>query len=175
MSSDEIDMGFYCSHKALHMVKTNDRFVIYGPIIMNSEVLAYKGSIADKRVLGIGQDRRHISELAQKSHPNLKEIKEMVIGALGYALENKQVDIAAIDVSKAVLLPKYNFAPISKDDYISYSLVVRKDLIGTEAFNNFLVSYNKAVEELNKTETLISVMGMTEEFWDMVNLKFLEL
>ncbi len=175
MSSDEIDMGFYCNHKAIHMVKANDRFVIYGPVIMNSEVLAYKGNIVDQQVLGIGQDRKHIWEQVRKSYPNIKETQEMVVAALGYTLENKQIDIAAIDVSKAALLSKYNFAPISQEDYISYSLIVRKDLIDTEAFDNFLVSYNKAVEELNKKETMISVMGMTKEFWDMVNLKFLEL
>jgi len=175
LSSDEIDMGFYCNHKAMHMVKISDRLVIYGPVIMNSEVMVYKGNIEEKQVLGIGQERKHILELIQDSYSNIKESKEMIPAALPYTLENDQIDIAAIDVTKAVLLPRYNFAAISKDDYISYCLVVRKDLIGTEIFDDFLDNYNKAAEELNKKETLISAFGMTREFWDMVNIKFLQL
>ncbi len=175
MSSDEIDMGFYCNSKALSMVKISDRFVIYGPVIMNSEVMVYKGNIEEKQVLGIALERGHIRGLIQNSYPNIKETKEMTPTALPYTLENKQIDIAAIDVTKAVLLPKYKFSAVYKDDYISYCLVVRKDLISTEAFDDFLADYNKAVEKLNKKETLISALGMTREFWDMINIKFLQL
>lgn len=160
---------------ALHLVNANNRFVIYGPVIMNSEVLVYDGNIADMRILGIGDKREYLKVLAQESYPKLEETKVMMSGVLPYSLEDKQIDAAVIDVTKAVLLPKFSFAQISKNDYISYCLIVRKDLIGTEAFNDFLALYNQAVKELNQTETLILAMGMTEEFWNMINIKFLEL
>lgn len=160
---------------ALHLVNANNRFVIYGPVIMNSEVLVYDGNIADMRILGIGDKREYLKALVQESYPKLEETKVMMSGVLPYSLEDKQIDAAVIDVTKAVLLPKFSFAPISYNDYISYCLIVRKDLIGTEAFNDFLALYNQAVEELNQTQTLISAMGMTEEFWNMINTKFLEL
>ena len=69
MSSDEIDMGFYCNHKAVHLINADDRFVIYSPVVMNSDVLAFIGEIEDTRVLGISQDRRNIAELARKAIP----------------------------------------------------------------------------------------------------------
>jgi len=160
---------------ALHLVNANDRFVIYGPIIMNSEVLVYEGNIADVRILGIAHKREHIQKLVKEKYNQLEEIKEIMVGVLPYSLENNQIDGAAIDITKAVLLPKFSFAPISNHDYISYCLVVRKDLVGTEAFDDFLTIYNQAVEELNHIETLISAMGMTEEFWKNMNTKFLRL
>lgn len=175
LTTDEIDMAFYCNHIALHLVNTNDRFVIYGPVIMNSEVIAYEGDIAAIQTLGIGQRRGHIQKLTQEAYPQVEEIREMNTGILPYSLENKQIDAAVIDVTKAVLLPKFSFLPIAKHDYISYCLVVRKDLIGTEIFEDFVIIYNQAIDELNLSETLISSMGMTKEFWDIVNIKFLKL
>lgn len=160
---------------ALHLANANDRFVIYGPVIMNSEVLVYDGNIENIRTLGIGQKREHIKKLVKQSYSQIEGIKEMNPEILPYSLENKQIDAVAIDVSKATLLPKFSFAPISKLDYISYCLIVRKDLIGTEIFENFLITYNQAVEELNQRETLVSVMGMTKEFWDSINIQFLNL
>lgn len=175
LSSDEIDMAFYCNNMALHLVNTNDRFVIYGPVIMNSEVIAFEGDIASKQTLGIGQKRGHIQKLTQEAYPKIEVIREMNPEVLPYSLENKEIDAIVIDVTKAVLLPKFSFLPIAKHDYISYCLIVRKDLINTKAFEDFVAIYNQAADELNQRRTIIANLGMTEEFWDNVNIKFLKL
>lgn len=175
MSSDEIDMGFYCNHKAIHMINADDRFVIYSPVIMNSEVLAYIGDIEEAKVLGISQDRRNIAELVRNNYTNVKETKEITPGALVYSLMNRQIDIAAIDVTKAVHLEGISFTPVTKEDYISYSLVVRQDLIDSKEFKDFIEVYNKTVEDLNDKETLISAIGMPESLWEMLRIKFIEL
>lgn len=160
---------------ALHLTNADDRFVIYGPVIMNSEVLAYKGNIENIRRLGISQKREHIKKLTKEKYPQIKEIKEMNPEVLPYSLENNQIDAAVIDITKATLLPKFDFASISKYDYISYCLIVRKDLIGTDVFNNFLTIYNQAADELNQVERLVSGLGMPREFWKQVNIRFLKL
>jgi len=77
LSSEEIDMAFYCNHRALHLVRTNDNFQIYGPVIMNAEVIAYKGDINDIYKLGIGQTREHLYTLARDSHKQVREIVEI--------------------------------------------------------------------------------------------------
>lgn len=175
LGSDEIDMAFYCNHMALHLVNANERFEIYGPVIMNAEVLAYEGDIANIRTLGIGHKRQYLQNLAVQSYPQLEEVKEMTPSVLPYSLTNNQIDAAVIDVTKGALLPRFSFERLSEDDHISYCLVVRKDLINTDAFDNFLAIYNQAIEELNRKETLVSSLGMTEDFWDKVNIKFLKL
>jgi hypothetical protein len=175
LGSDEIDMGFYCNSMALHLVNASDRFAIYGPVIMNSEVLAYDGDIEDIRELGIGHKRENIKELAREGNSKLLGINEMIPSALPYSLEKQQIDAAVIDATKAALLPKFNFGPVSEHDYISYCLVVRKDLIGTEVFDDFLELYNQAAEELNQVDILTAAAGMTEEFWDDLNIRFLNL
>lgn len=175
MRSEEIDLAFYCNHMAYHLVDEDDRFVIYAPVIMNSEVLAYNGDLEDIQHLGIGQKRNHIKTLAMESYPQIQEVSEMTGRALPYSLIDQQVDAVALDVTKAVLVPDFTFAPLSKNDFISYVLVVREDLIDTPAFQSFLSCYNQAVEQLNQTDTLIQLMGMDQAFWEMANIQFLPL
>lgn len=175
LSSEEIDMAFYCNHMALHLVRTNNNFEIYGPAIMNAEVIAYKGDINNVCKLGIGQKREHLYTLAKESHKQVREIVEISPISLPYSLEAGQIDGAVLDISKASLLPGFTFTPLSKDDYISYSLVVRKDIVDTKAFKNFLITYNKTIEELNQIENFKKYTRVPENFDNDIKIKFLSL
>lgn len=168
-------MAFYCNHIALHLVRSNDDFEIYGPVIMNAEVIGYKKDIDNIYRIGIGQKREHLHQLVKKSYRQVEEIVEISPVSLPYSLEGGQIDGAVLDITKAALLSEFNFISLSKDDYISYSLVVRKDIIETKDFEDFLIAYNKVVEELNQIETLKEHISMTEEFWNNTKIKFLSL
>lgn len=168
-------MAFYCNHMALHLVRANENFEIYGPVIMNAEVIGYKDQLSDVKRLGIGQKKEHLHKLAETSHNQIKEIIEISPSSLPYSLEGGQIDGAVLDITKAALLPGFNFISLSEDDYISFSLVVRKDIIGTEEFNDFLDAYNKAVDELNQGEMLRKATNSDQLLWDSINIKFLNL
>ena len=160
---------------ALHLVRANADFEIYGPVIMNGEVIAYKGDVSNIHRLGIGQKREHLHRLIKKNYNHIDEIVEIQPASLAYSLEGEQIDGAVLDISKAPLLHGFKFASLSEDDYISYSLIVRKDVINTKVFQEFLMAYNKTIEELNKVKTLKEYIGMPKEFWDNTNIKFLSL
>ncbi len=160
---------------ALHLVRANEDFEIYGPIIMNAEVIAYKAQLSDVKKLGIGQKKEHLHRLAEKSHNQIKEIIEISPASLPYSLEGGQIDGAVLDITKAALLKDFKFAPLSEDDYISFSLVVRKDIIETEEFKDFLDAYNKAVDEFNQDEILKKLTNSDGMLWENVNIKFLNL
>lgn len=160
---------------ALHLVRANDDFEIYGPVIMNAEVIAYKYDIDNIHRIGIGQKREHLHQLVKKSYKQVEEIIEISSISLPYSLEGGQIDGAVLDITKAILLPEFSFISLSEDDYISYSLVVRKDIIKTKDFEDFLSVYNKVAEELNQIETLKEHISMTEEFWNSKKIKFLSL
>lgn len=160
---------------SLHLVRANDDFEIYGPIILNAEVIAYRDKIETMNKLGIGQKREHLHNLARENYKQIKEIVELTPVSMPYSLEGSQIDGAVLDITKASLLPKFNFVPLSEEDYISYSLVVRKDLIGTKQFDTFLAAYNRTVETLNEESYLKAVIDMPEAFWDDVKITFLSL
>ena len=160
---------------AIHLVRANDDFQIYGPVIMNAEVIVYKEDIDSIRRIGIGQKREHLYKLVKDSYENIEEIVEISPIALPYSLEGGQVDGAVLDITRAGLLPKFKTAPLSENDYISYSLVVRKDIIATDVFKDFLESYNEVIDELNQKERLGEYVNITGESWDSIKIKFLSL
>lgn len=142
---------------------------------MNGEVLAKKKSTVEIKKVGLGQKRQVVKEKISKSYPNVTEIVEMNPRTLPYSLEAGQIDGAVLDVTKASLLPEFQFLPLSDEDYISYVLIVRKDILETKNFGTFIKSYNKAVEELQDREKLPELLGMTKEFWEMSQVKFLSI
>ncbi|NLY76840.1 MAG: hypothetical protein GX080_01965 [Tissierellia bacterium] len=168
-------MAFYCNHMALHLVRENSDFEIYAPIIMNAEVLAYKERIEDVHVVGISHKREHLHSLVRNTYKHVEDIIEIMPVALPYSVETSQVDGAVLDITKASLLSDFNFSSISEEDYVSYCLVVRKDIIGTKAFKQFKTSYNRVAETLNDVNTLKGYISMPEEFWPNVKIKFLSL
>ncbi len=168
-------MAFYCNHMALHLVQANDEFEIYGPVIMNAEVIGYMKDLDNVNKLGIGYKREHLNKIAKESYKQVQDVVEMSPVSLPYSLEGGQIDGAVLDITKAALLPEFNFIPLSKDDYISYSLVVRKDIINTKVFEDFLMAYNKTIEELNKKEKFEEYISMTENLSDNIRIKFLSL
>lgn len=160
---------------ALHLVRANDDFEIYGPVVMNAEVIAYKKDINNIHRIGIGQKREHLYKLIKKDYEQVEELVEMSPVSLPYSLECGQIDGAVLDITKAALLSDFNFIPLSEDDYISYSLVVKKDIIETKDFEDFLIAYNKVVEELNQGQVLKEYIKMTGKLWDNTKIKFLNL
>ena len=74
-----------------------------------------------------------------------------------------------------LLYTSYQNMPLSDTDYISYVLVVDKEFEKTEAFQDFIHSYNRAVSRLSNSGYLARVMGVKEEWLENKNIKFLTL
>lgn len=73
----------------------------------------------------------------------------LTASAIPYALEKGEIDGAVIDYSKFLKLKgNYEIIPFS-NNYITYVFVIKKDLINSAIFKNFLKSYNQVVLEKN--------------------------
>lgn len=158
---------------AVDLIRSNDEFKIYGPIIMNAEVIAYQEEIKAINKLGISYKREHLHKLVKENYPHIEEIIETSHVSLPYSLKIGQVKGAVLDITKASLLPEFKFIYLSENDYISYSLVVKKDIVGTKGFENFISIYNEVAEKLNKMEVLSDRIDMTENLENNTNIKFL--
>ena len=168
-------MAFYCSHIAMHTIEENENVMIYGPVIMNAEVLCYKSDLADVRTVGISQGRQNEKEQARETYPQIEEFQEITQKGILYSLENGQVDRVVQDISKAANVPDYLCAPISETDYISYVLVVDKKFVETEEFGEFIENYNRAAESLNDPEILAGKLGVEEDWLKDKKIRFLTL
>ena len=90
-------------------------------------------------------------------------------------MEDGQVDAVIQDLTKAALVPTYQYKPIAEHDYISYVLVVDKEFAQTQAFADFVKSYNKAAEKLNEPAYLAEKLGVEEEWLHDKTIQFLTL
>lgn len=168
-------MAFYCSHIALHTIEENENVMIYGPVIMNAEVICYKGDWGNVKNVGISQGRQAQKTQAKETYPQIEKFQEITQKGILYSLENGQVDAAIQDLTKAAKVPEYSCNPLAKEDYISYVLVVDKEFVQTEAFSDFIKSYNEAIRKLNEPVYLAEKLGVEEEWLSDKNINFLPL
>ena len=173
--TQDIDMGFYCSHVSVNIVNQVEGFSIYGPVVMNGEVLAYRGSPQSIELLGVPAKREHLKQLAQEQYPWVKEIKEVSADSILYAFADHQLDGAVMDISRAFKMPDQQYTRVSDQDYVSFCLVVRDDIVQTPQFQAFIRYYNETVEQLNDRDHLQELYGMDDQFWAEMPLKFLYL
>ncbi len=178
LRTGDIDLGFYCSQAALSMVNALDEFEIYAPAIMNCEVVAVEAGYdpADISLLGTPRGRDFLKSIAAEKYPDAGQFSDIGRGYLMFALRSGEADGVVVDVSAlADLDVEADFYPLCDHDYISYCLVVRKDLEDTRAFKDFLKYMDQAAESLNDNGRRCLLMGMDEAFWTMSGLEFLSI
>lgn len=149
--------------------------MIYGPIIMNSEVICYKDNWDDVKTVGVNQGRVAEKSLAKKTYPQIEAFQDISQKGILYSMEDGQVDAIIQDLTKASMVPSYKYKPLAEHDYISYVLVVDKAFAQTQAFSDFIKSYNKAAEKLNDPSYLADKLGVKEEWLSDKTIKFLTL
>ena len=175
LNAKEINIGFYCPHIAKHTIENNEDVEIYGPVLMNGETIVHKKDWADVKNVGITQGRQQEKALAKAAYPQIEEFDEITQKGILYAMEDEQVDAAVLDITKAAEVSDIPTMPLSDNDYISYVLIVDKEFEQTEAFRNFIESYNKAVEKLNDPFYLAEKLKVSKEWVEEKQIKFLPL
>lgn len=149
--------------------------MIYGPAVMNAEVICCKGSWEDVRIVGVSQGREQEKALAERTYPQIEGFQEITQKGILYAMEDAQVDAVIQDVTKAAQVPDYDCLPLSENDHISYVLVVDKEFAETKAFSDFIKSYNRAAEKLNDPAYLAKKLGVEESWLSGKAVQFLTL
>lgn len=173
--NQDIDIGFYCAHVSVTLVNRLEGFSIYGPVVMNGEVLGYWEKPEDMHRLGVPAKREHLKELALEQYPWVEEVKEVDAKSIAISFADRELDGAVLDISRAFHLPDYQYTRVTDQDYVSFCLVVRDEIVDTPQFQTFIQYYNKTVEELNSPKKRQELYGMDGQFWDMAPLKFLYL
>lgn len=140
---------------------------------MNAEVICYKEDWGQVKKVGISQGREQEKSAAKQAYPQLAQFQEITQKAVLYTLEDGQVDAVIQDLTKAAKVLQYETMPLSETDYISYVMVVDKEFARTEAFEDFLESYNHAVAKLNDSGYLAKKLGVEEAWLQDKHIEFL--
>lgn len=175
LNAKEINLGFYCANIAKYTVEHNQDVEIYGPVIMNAEMILYRGEWDNVKTVGIMQGREQFKRFAEKTYPQIEKFDEITQKGILYAMEDGQVDAAVLDITKAAGLSQISYMPLARNDYISYVLVADKEFAKTEAFRDFLTGYQEAVKHLRERKYLSEVLGVEEDWLQNTKMEFLDL
>ena len=177
LNAAEINVGFFCNHIASYTAQKNDRVMIYAPVVMNAELIAYKPETdwAEVRRVGVTQGREQEKNLAKECYPQIERFYDISQKGILYAMEIGDVDADILDITHAARVPDYQYKPLTDRDYISYMLVVDKAFAETEAFQDFIEGYNRAVRRLSDPAELARVLGVDQDWIEERNLKLLEI
>ena len=72
--------------------------MIYGPVVMNAEVISYKDSWEKVETVGISQGRQAEKKAALESYPQIREFQEVTQKGILYTLEDGQTDAVIQDL-----------------------------------------------------------------------------
>lgn len=159
MSADEIDVAWLCPDAAQNLLKKDDRFVIIGPALVNSQVLVVREGRNPKRI-AYSHKREYQKVLIQKRFGTDCEAVPVMPTALPYLYEKGSVDGIVIDVLKGLTL-KGDHLRLSNDntDVITYVLVVSKTFQHSGKYPQFIEELRNSSIKLNDIDILAKTLS----------------
>ncbi|SHG42667.1 hypothetical protein SAMN02745221_00181 [Thermosyntropha lipolytica DSM 11003] len=183
LSSSEVNMAVICPDAAEDLIAKDERYVIVGPVLANSDLFVL-GREQNIKTIGYTQNRWYQKDLIHKKWKGVRPVP-LLSTALPYALEKGVVDGVVIDVSKCqgikgTLMPVYE----EGQDVITYVLVANKEVLNLKEFKEIMQAWDKAAHELNEVEKLSAFLqqnvsngdetkGVEIEIWKKAGVKFL--
>lgn len=172
-------MAILCSEKAESFIEEDGRFEIVGTVLKNTHVILEKSH--NVKTVGVSQGRNYEIDMAKSIYGESINTIAMSTRTLPYAIENGDVDAIVIDYMKALNLNWNMVFPSKKEDYDTFSLVVKKDFKKSKEYKEFKGSYNKAVEylnennnffnEINRRAKIENIDGRRLQQWQNINMK----
>ncbi|KAF0207137.1 MAG: hypothetical protein FD171_2003 [Actinobacteria bacterium] len=149
LSSDSLDLAVLCPGAAADLVSKDRRFVVIGPLIENSDVVVTRSGAIVAR-MGVTQNRSYQLDIVREVVGSEATVVPMMTTSLPYALEKGIVDGIVIDAVKALSVPgdRRPSAP-AQGDRVTYVLVAREDLLGSERYSMAIDLLGRAAEALN--------------------------
>jgi hypothetical protein len=154
LSSERVDMAIVCPDAAQRLLEKDNRYVLVGPCMINSDIIVMKDG-ANPRRIGITQNRWYQRDIVRKMFGSGVEAVPILPGALPYALAQGAVDGIVVDVIKGACLPgKHVSICINGKNQVTYVLVARKELLQSDGFKELMQEWQQAVQGLQRTEEI---------------------
>lgn len=153
LSVDLLDAAIMCPDAAARLVARDDRYVVVGPLVRNSDVIISRGGAV--KSVALSQRRAYQEDAARAAFGEDTVLRPMLSSAIAYAIERAEVDAAVMDVldARAIDRPKRSIAEAS-GDITTYELVVTRELMADPAYAEFLALISRTVNDLNDIEHL---------------------
>lgn len=135
-----MDVAFLCDDAVISL-KKNTEFKNLGCVIKNSDIVVKNKEIP--KIIAYEGKKKYQKKLIQEY-----KIKYPVkTNSIPILLERGVVDAAILDGVKAITVAG-DYEEV-RQDYTTYNMLVRKAVIETREFKEFIKKYNEVVDELN--------------------------
>jgi hypothetical protein len=159
LSGDDIDAAILCSDAAQSLLEKDNRYIIIGPCVANSDVIVIRDKIKTGKI-GISQNHFYQTEIVKSSFGSKYELVFLMPSALPYAYEKGLVDGVVIDIEQAALLPGQTLSSRSvSGDAVTYVLAARKDYQNQPGFIKFVQGFSEAADDLTNPDILQWAIG----------------
>jgi hypothetical protein len=157
LSSRNLDAAVVCVDAAKSLIRKDDRYMIIGPCLVNSDLLVVHGDPDRAQTIGVSQDHLYQEVIIGNLPGPGKQAVPMASTALAYAYEKGDVDGVVIDIEEALKLSGTKLSSGGNNgDVITYVLVARKNLPG---LTKLVAAFSEAASDLNNSEKLQQVIA----------------
>ena len=180
LSGLEIDAALMCPDAAGALVDRDDRYIIVGPCLANSDILVVRGGPSNAKKIGVSQNHLYQKDIVNMLLGPGPETIAMSYAALSPAYEKGDVDGVVIDIEGASMLTgTWLSVGGNLGDVVTYDLVALKNLAGLDRLKDAFAAAATALRDAVKLQAAITgssqspVNGKEAVLWIQHNVRFL--
>lgn len=182
LSAEEVDIAVLCPDAVKNLQDAGKDYEVLGTVVYDGNVFVKRAdSPENPEVIGYMNKRTEQLELLQEIYGTDKNYRPVFASALSYALENKDIDMAVMDITTALKL-NYPMEPATSGVPTSIMVVKReRNEVENQVLQQFIEDYNEKIEGLENDKNAGELLSRYLEIepseevlsnWNHMNVQF---
>jgi hypothetical protein len=164
IGSGHLDIAIMCPDAARALLAKDNRFIIIGPVMLNSDVLITRPDAdLQQPIIGVSDKREVQRQMVIQRLGESARVVPMLHSAVPFAYARGTIHGAVVDITKVLHLPgDLDGAAARRQASYTYVMVGRKSVRDSDQYNLFLDKYGEAVEEMDLPANLLRLLQTYE-------------
>lgn len=159
LGSGHLDMAIMCPDSAAALIAKDQRFMVVGPVMHNSDVLVlHHTRRREPPSIAVSQNRDRQRQLAASRLGANVQVVPMLHSAVPFAYARDQVDGAVVDITRAFSLVGTMSGHQGNPEVVTGVLVVKRLLVNSDHYRQFVNGYRQALEEMRDRDNLLQLL-----------------
>ncbi len=164
LGSGHLDIAIMCPDAARALVGKDKRFMVIGPVMINSDILITRPDVdLQQPTIGISDKRELQKKMVAERFGDNGKAAPMLHSAVPFAYARGAIQGAILDITKVLhLTGDLDGAAVRSQSIYTYVMVSKKSLKNSQQFSLFLDKYGQAVEEMDDPRNLLRLLQTYE-------------
>lgn len=182
LGSGHLDLAVMCPDAATALIAKDQRFVVVGPVMYNSDVVVrHHYRRRESPTIAISQNRERQRQLLTAFFGDKIEVAPMLHSAVPFAYARDRVDGAVLDIAKAFSLVGEMTGHQENSEVVTGVLVAKRTVLASDQYRHFVSGYRQALEEMRDHDKLLQLLkeNLSQHIdhgdittWKAMNVKF---